>query len=529
MPGDAARGETGGAAPADGPGAAGAGDHVVAAVDLGSNSFHMAVARCRGQAVTVLDRVRERVQLAAGLTSERRLDEPTTARALEALARFRQRLGDLPDDAVRAVGTNTLRKLRDGGRFAAQAQEALGRPIEVISGHEEGRLIYRGVSHDVTADADGRRLVVDIGGGSTEVILGEGAEPSHIESLQMGCVSYSRRFFPTADKGARAKVKRGAFERAVLAARLELKPMARRYRSLGWASCVGASGTVRTVAALARQAGWSPDGLRRDGVERLVELLLEVRRPSELPFDLAAQRAAVLPGGLAVLLAVFDALQVDVLTPASGALREGILWDLLGREGGVDVREGTVETMAARYGVDAPHAARVEATALALLDRVAGAWDLQGAEARRALSWAARLHEVGLSLAHSGYHRHGAYIVQNSDMPGFSQGEQAVVASLVRFHRRKVRPDELQRSPRLDTRQVSRLLVLLRLAVRLHRGRQPDALPPLDLVAEGDRVELALPRAWLEAHPLTRADLEAEAARFAPVGVEIVVGADTAP
>ncbi len=500
-----------------------AGQRVVAAVDLGSNSFHMAVARCQGQDVTVLDRVRERVQLAGGLTPERRLDEPTTTRALEALARFRQRLGALPDHAVRAVGTNTLRKLRDGGRFVAQAREALGRPIEIISGHEEGRLIYRGVSHDVTADAAGRRLVVDIGGGSTEVILGEGSEPSHIESLQMGCVSYSRRFFPTADKGARAKVKRGAFERALLAARLELKPIARRYRSLGWASCVGSSGTIRAVAGMAREAGWSPEGLRREGVERLVELLLEVRRPSELPFDLSSQRAAVLPGGLAVLLAVFDALQVDVLTPASGALREGILWDLLGREAGADVREGTVATMMARYGVDQDHAARVEATALAALDRVAGAWNLQGGEARRALSWAARLHEVGLSLAHSGYHRHGAYIVENSDMPGFSQGEQAIVASLVRFHRRKIRPEELRRSPRLDARQVLRLLVLLRLAVRLHRGRQPDALPPLDLIAEGDRVELTLPSPWLEAHPLTRADLEAEAARFAPVGVEIVI------
>ncbi|MCC6748943.1 MAG: exopolyphosphatase [Deltaproteobacteria bacterium] len=487
----------------------------IAGVDLGSNSFHLIVARVVGGHFDVLDRRRERVLLGAGLDDERRLTADAETRALDCLSRFRQRLRDLPPAMVRAVGTNTLRQARDARAFLRRARRALGHPIEVISGREEARLTYLGVAHDL-AEEHGRRLVVDIGGGSTEVILGERFEPQLTDSLYMGCVGYTQRFFPT------GRIGRAEFAQAEIAAGQELQPIQRPYGAMGWRTCVGSSGTIVTIGQILRATGWAERDVTLKGLRKLKKALLvagHVRR-LKLPL-LHAERASVLPGGLAILCAVFDALGIEAMRPSSGALREGLLYDLLGRIRHEDIRDQTVRRFCERYQVDLEQAARVEATALACLERVALPWSLFDPSARRALSWAARLHEAGLSVAHAGYHKHGAYLISNADLPGFSRDGQALLSALVRGHRRKLpRPLTPGASPEL-ARQTLRLCVLLRLAVLLHRDRGPRPAPQLTLVPKKESLTVVFPPGWLEEHPLTRADLEEETARLRVVGFKL--------
>lgn len=489
---------------------------VVAAVDLGSNSFHMVVAQVGGDRLRFVDRLRERVALAEGLDASRQLTPEARARALACLVRFGQRLRDFPPGTVRAVGTNTLRQVREGEAFLAEASEALGHPIEVISGREEARLIYLGVAHDVEWK-QGRRLVVDIGGGSTECIIGERYDPIVADSLYMGCVTWSRRFFPGGE------ITRDGMRQAEIAALAELQPIQRRYRAVGWSRCLGASGTITAVDAMLRASGWSEQGITVAGLRRLRKAMLAAGHTGRLALPgMPPDRAAVMPGGVAVLSSVFESLGIGEMTAAYAALREGLLHDLLGRFRHEDVRDDTVNRMVIRYEVDRDHAARVEATAQALLDQVGEAWGLAGEEPRRFLGWAARLHEVGLSIAWSGHHKHGAYLVEHADMPGFSREDQALLATLVLGHRRKVARDRLRALPPRQARTAQRLCGLLRLAVLLNRARTARPLPAITASATRDRLELRFPEAWLEEHPLTSTDLREEATLQASGGVELL-------
>jgi len=488
----------------------------IAAIDLGSNSFHMIVARPKNGGLHVLDRLREMVRLAAGLDEERRLDPQVMERALECLARFGQRLSHLPPGNVRAVGTNTLRSARNANHFLAAAEEALGHPIEIISGVEEARLIFLGVAHSM-ADDGKQRLVVDIGGGSTELITGVHFEPSRMESLYMGCVSMSRRHF------ADGRITRKAVRAAELAARLELEPHESHFRGAGWEEVVGASGTIRTIDRVARENGWGEDGITPDALRKMVEAMLKAGHVDRLKLPgLSAKRRPVFPGGLMVLLATFEALGIERMQVADGALREGLLYDHMGRIRHEDVRARTVESLGATYHVDGAQAERVTNTAAAALRQVSQGWSLQDSDYRPMLGWAAALHEVGLAIAHNQYQKHGAYILANADMPGFSQQEQRILAALVRSHRRKF-PDALfTELPRSWHDPARRLAILLRLAAVLHRSRNPAPLPPFQLTApDAKTLVLQLPPGWLDDHPLTCADLEQEAAYLTGVGFRL--------
>lgn len=490
---------------------------LLAAVDLGSNSFHMVVARRAGGHLHVLDRLRERVALAEGLDAKQRLSADAQARALACLARFGQRLRDLPEGAVRAVGTNTLRVASGSGEFLARCERKLGHRIEIISGREEARLVYLGVAHALGEEPGRRRLVVDIGGGSTECVIGEGFDPVEADSFFMGCVTFTSRFF------ADGAITRKRLERAMLAARLELEPIERRYRARGWSRAIGSSGTVLAIEAILRDSGWSEGGITRSGLERLREAVMRARRVDRLALpSLTAERAGVLPAGLAILLAVFEAFGLQRMTASSGALREGLLHDLVGRIRLEDARENAVEVAWERWHVDVEHARRVEREALHLLRAVEAAWPAD-ARMRSALSWAARLHEVGLSVAWAKHHEHGAYLVRHSHLPGFSRDEQELVASLISAHRRKLSAESLQGQRLLPVRDALRLAVLLRLAVRLHRSRSPRALPRYRFEARGKRVSVAFPKGFLGAHPLTREDLEEESAQLADAGFRLIV------
>jgi exopolyphosphatase/guanosine-5'-triphosphate,3'-diphosphate pyrophosphatase len=487
----------------------------VAAVDLGSNSFHMVVARREGAGFTVLDRIRERVQLAAGLDPEQNLTEEAQERALACLERFGQGLRGIPAAGVRVVGTNTLRKARNAALFVRRAARALGHPVEIVSGREEARLIYVGVARDL-APTPGRRLVVDVGGGSTEVILGEGPEPILADSLDMGCVSFSRRFFP------KGRIGKDEMRVAEIAARLELETIEGRYRALGWDAAIGSSGTALAVAEVLRENGWAENGLTLRGLKRLRRAVLDAGRTDDLDIPgLKEDRRNVLPGGLAILLGAFEALGIESMVTSGWALQEGVLCDLVGRIRNEDVRDHTVLAFARRYQVDAEQAARVERTALALLEQAAKDWDLEGPDLRRLLGWAARLHEVGVTVSYSGYHKHGGYLLLHSDMPGFSREDQATLAALVRAHRRRLADEAFEASPASRREATLRLAVLLRLAVRLHRSRQPRPLPRFRLEVSPTRLDLRFPSGWLDGQPLTKADLEEEAAYLDEAGLRL--------
>lgn len=477
----------------------------IAAVDLGSNSFHMLVARTKGGEPVLVDRLREMVQLASGLDADGRLSPESRDRAIECLRRFGQRLRHMNPRGVRAVGTNTLRAAADAGEFLVDAERALGHSIETISGIEEARLIFLGVTRTLPGPKR-RRLVVDIGGGSTELIVGDEA-PLDLESLYMGCINFSRAHFGD------GRLTAENWRRAELAALQELEPVTERFRAIDWEEAVGASGTIRAIDGLVRTYGWSRKGLTAEALGRLRDTLLKAGRVGRLKLEgLNPRRRTTIAGGAAILSALFEALGIDVMRRSDGALREGLLHDFLGRIRDQDVRERGVEALADRAHVDRQQAARVKQTGLSLLAQVADGWDLGGRNARQFLSWAANLHEIGLDIAHSHYHRHGEYIVAHADLQGFSLPEQQVLATLVRSHRRKFPSDVIAALPRSWSAWTERLAMPLRLSVVLHRSRSPLPLPPIELSAAGNALDLRFPPGWLDEHPLTRADLETEAA-----------------
>ncbi len=480
----------------------------VAAVDLGSNSFHMVVARIVDARLSIVDRLRERVALAEGLDAKKLLSEATQEKALACLARFGERLRAMPAGSVRVVGTSALRQARNARGFLARAEDQLGHPIEIIPGAEEARLIYLGVAHDLSDDA-ARRLVVDIGGGSTELILGERFEALKTDSLHMGCVNWSLKHF----EGGELREK--AMEKAVLAARRELIPVERHYRALAFDDCIGSSGTILAVETVLRENAWSERGITGKGLRKLRKELVDAGRVEKLAIPgLAPERAPVIAGGVAILSAIFDALDVNEMRTSQGALREGVLYDLLGRIRHEDVRDKTIKSFCERHHVDLVQAGRVQRTALALFAQVQRDWDLAAERGTQFLTWAAKLHELGLSLSYGGHHKHGAYLVEHSDMPGFSREDQLVLAALIEGHRRKLELARVQALPAPLQRMTLRLCVLLRLSVLLNRGRGQQSLPALRLAARKGGLTLTFPEGWLESNPLTRVDLEEEQGRL---------------
>lgn len=491
---------------------------LIAAVDLGSNSFRLQVGRCENDQIYPLDGLKESVRLAAGLTPDKYLDLASQQRGLQALHRFNERLRGFAPDAVRAVGTNTLRMAKNAPEFLLQAEAALGFPIEVIAGREEARLIYVGVAHTLP-NPHRQQLVVDIGGGSTEFIIGKSFEPLQLESLYMGCVSYSLRFFPE------GRVDKRGFKEAELAARRELQTISYPFREQGWEAAIGSSGSAKALVDVLEQNGWSGGGMTREGLETFRAALVKAGSIYRLDIPgLKGDRLPVVAGGLAIMSAVFKEFGLEHMAFSEGALRLGVLYDLLGRYHHHDLRDATVRAFAQRYGVDQAHAGRVGDVALHLLGQVIpGAVDADHPD-RRFLRWAADLHEIGISVAHSGYHKHSAYILANADMPGFSKMDQGRLARVVLAHRGK-----LERIAGLDPASPDWLLIAcLRLAAVLHRARNGGRMPPIALTTAGPELILGADPAWLQRHPLTAAALADEERQWAAVGRRLSVRPEVA-
>lgn len=484
----------------------------IAAVDLGSNSFHCQIARVDGEQTYPLDGLRDAVRLGAGLDDDKVLDEASQARAIASLQRFGERLRSFQPNDVRALGTNTLRVAKNAQAFLKKAEAALGFPIEVIAGREEARLIYLGVSHSLPVSNE-RRLVVDIGGGSTEFIVGEGYNPLRLDSLYMGCVSYTRRFFGD------GKLTKGAFKDAETAARTELQHIVAGFSRGNWTHAVGSSGTARALAQVLQLNGLNKageGGITPYGLEALRVQLIKAGDLARVTLEgLRDDRASVLPGGLAIMGAVLDELSIDSMSVADGAMREGILIDMLGRTHHHDTRDATVAQFMQRYHVDAPQARRVGQLASNLLEQLAG----KDERAAHYLTWAAQLHEIGISVAYSSYHRHSAYIVNNADMPGFTREEQHRIAQLLLAHRRSLK----KLLPELDETLDWRSVFALRIAVLLCQRRANNNPRILSARAGEKKIRLAIDPAWMLRNPLTNTVLREEIREWEKIGFDVKI------
>lgn len=482
---------------------------VLAAVDLGSNSFHMIVGELRHGQLTIIDRLKETVRLSEGLDETGEITAPARLRALDSLSRFGERLRDMHASNVRAAGTSTLRRAKDSQQFCRAAEHALRHPIEIISGLEEARLIYSGVVNSTPAN-EGLRLVFDIGGGSTELILGQAMRPKALESMHMGCVVMTERHFPD------GVLSRRGFEKARLAIRLKLRPIKAFFRDSTDIEAIGTSGTILATERVARELGVIESYLTLDAVEQLIDRVIECEHIDALAMPgLSERRAQVWPGGLAILAELLDVLRVDRMATSDGALREGLLYDYIGRLQHEDARERSVRALALRYNVDPHQSARVADTAAKLLAQCADVWNLELEFATNALDWAARLHEIGLDISHEGFDRHGAYIAEHADLPGFPHAEQRLLAFLIASQRRQIDVPKCKALPRLWRVSAIRFAILLRLSVLLNRSRSGKRLPDVAMHVAEQSVELRFPAGWLAANPLTVADLEREHAYLA--------------
>lgn len=490
---------------------------IVAAVDLGSNSFHMIVCSLNNGKLQVIDRLKDMVRLASGLDESNYLDTGTQQRALQCLERFGQRIRDFPPDSVRIVGTNTFRTAKNAHQFLIKAEKALNHPIHVISGIEEARLIYLGVAYSLGSSA-GLRFVMDIGGGSTEYIIGTGDTPQEKESLHMGCVSVSNAFF------REGRLSRQAFTQAALFAAQQLEPVEKKFQRENWEEAVGASGTLRAIAKVLQAKNWSNNGITREGLEHLVVHLTQCTHINELHLpELDSERLPVFPGGVAIAYATFKSLGIEQMTVSEGALKEGVIQDLLGRLYDHDSRTATTRSLAARYHTDKAQALRIKQTIHHMLAQLTTGNSLfDNEQVVQFLEWAADLHEIGQDIAHSQYHKHGAYIIENGDLAGFSKQDQIILATIIRSHRRKFTLSRFYDLPAPWNEYTPYLTIILRLAILLHRNRHDEKLPDFRIGITKSRIELDFPDQWLNQSPLTHADLMQEADYLKSAGFTLI-------
>ena len=488
----------------------------LAAIDLGSNSFHMLLARIENEQIQIVDRYKEMVRLAGGLDEKHNLTAEAQAIALGCLERFGQRIEGLKPGNVRVVGTNALRQARNSSEFLTKAEAALGHSIDVISGMEEARLIYLGVAHSLPSD-QGKRLVIDIGGGSTEVIIGEGFHTLQRESLPMGCVRVTKNYF------ADGKVTEPQWEQAVAHAKLELLPLIRSYSEMGWDVAIGASGTMRSVADVQQAMGWSNDGMTMEGMRLIQDALLACGDIEKLELKgLSDERKPVFAGGAAVVSAIFEAFRLDRIRPSQGALREGVLYDLSGRRDHEDVRGRTIDHLLKRFHIDFSQAERVMQLLIQIIELGSETLALDDDDIALVL-WAAELHEIGLAVAHSQAHKHGAYLIEHADMPGFSQKEQRLLAVLIRAQRRSIRKKLFSGLNDQERLRLLKLLALLRVSLVLRRSRSDRPVPVKKVKWTEDGLTIRLDSSWLAAHPLTQTDLSRESTYFKSAGIKFRV------
>jgi exopolyphosphatase len=490
----------------------------IAAIDLGSNSFHMIVARIVNGSIQILSRLKQKVQLAEGLDENSVLNQAAITRGVNCLSLFAERLQGFPPENVNVVGTYTLRRAINNDEFLRQAQAVFPYPINIISGQTEAKMIYSGVSH--TQPESGRKLVIDIGGGSTEIVIGDDFEPLIAESRHMGCVSFAKKFFPNGE------ISQENFNRAYQSAVNKIEDLAFEYRQLGWQAVLGSSGTIKTVHQVI-SAVLDPDGLITAGrLDQLIKRVLTVQHFDQLKLaGLNEDRIDVFVPGLAILSAVFDVFQIEQMRYSDGALREGVMYGLEKTFQVSNIRQRTAEALAAQFNLDRAQAERVRQTARLLSEQFSDWKRLElTEEMREILLWAALLHEVGLVINHQGVQRHSAYILQNSELPGFDKEQQRLLATLIRFHIKPFKLPEIGQFARYDNSDVLALLRLLRLAVLFNKSRQASA-PISQISLKTDRTskawQLKFAEGYLSNNPLNHNELQLEQSILRDIGIRL--------
>ena len=487
-----------------------------ASVDLGSNSFHLLMARMVDGELVILDKLKERVRLASGLNRENYLSQKAQDEALACLDRFGHRLAHLPKGKVRVVGTNTLRKANNTESFVKQAEAVLGHEIEIISGLEEARLIYKGVAQFLPSSPE-RRLVIDIGGGSTECIIGQDLDVLHADSFYMGCVEYTKQFFPKKSWSQKD------FQAAVTAARLQIGPIQRKYKGIGWTHVFGSSGTINAVGEVL-SANHFGSAITRSGIDWLYGYIQGARSAEALQLaGLKQDRIPVFVGGVCILWALFHGLKIESMTPVATALREGVLSELAGLAEAGDIREESVSRLVRRFAADVKHASLVKSVLKTLAPQFLEQWDMNSEANRKLLDWGAELHEIGKSIQYSGYHKHSAYLVSNSHLAGFSRQDQSALSAMLLCHRRKLEAARIDAYVGHRTDEVLRMTVILRLAVLLCRTRSKRARPRVGVTIEENRLRLSFPSGYLDERPLTAADLAQEAGLLKAAGFDLEI------
>jgi len=483
-------------------GSAISGAELIAAVDLGSNSFHLVIARIVDGALQLLHREKQKVQLADGLDEQQMLSDEAMTRGLNVLKQFADTLKGVPPQAVRVIATYTLRRAKNANQFLHKAKTVFPFPIEVISGQEEARFIYQGVAHfEHYAE---QRLVMDIGGGSTEFAIGIDFKPLKLASRNMGCVSYAKQFF------ARGKISDKRFERAVLHAEQELENIVNAYRSAGWQQAVGTSGTIKTIKDIVSGLGWHPHCIELEHLLKIKQLILKVDSCELLDLPgLTEDRKLLLAPGLAILIAAFQMLGIEQMVYVDAALREGVLYEMSDRLQHKDIKSHTIQSLVKRYAVDIAQAKRVQKTALELFVQVQQPWQMDASWAQL-LSFAASVVEIGLQINSSSVQRHSAYILYNANLPGFNQEQQQLLACLVRFHRRKIKPEDFPDFYLYSAQDLCYALVIFRLAILLNQKRRDDMLPQLCVSVSERTLQLQLPEPWMTQQTLLVADLVSE-------------------
>lgn len=492
------------------------GDSCYAAIDLGSNSFHMVVATPEGRSIRIIDSLRAPVRLAAGLDDKKRIKAKTQKLALQTLNQFAERLQGVPVENIRVVGTNTLRRAKNSKQFTAKVYEILGRPIDIISGREEARLIFEAVAH-TQPDTGDRRLVIDIGGGSTELVTGSGTSADLMESFNMGCVSSTQTWF----SNSVLDVER--FRGATVHAQLELQPLAVAFKESGWDTVYGCSGTIKATGRILHELEMtdSPDSFTANDLKKLQKKMAKSGSMEKMQLEsISSDRMQVITGGICILSGILKTLDIKRVQVSQVALREGLIFDMIGKVRHADIQSHTVENVAGRFQIDKAQAGRVERLSLELLHAASKHWKLDDDD-ESLLLWASRLHEIGMSVAHTQYHKHGAYLLENADLIGFTRSEQLSLSMLVRFHRRKLTEDAYEELSKQDRESLMRLTALLRIAVLLNRPRQDSDFSDLKFSIKTDRIQLKAPDQWFESRPLACADLEEEARHLENIGLEL--------
>ncbi|MGB2079674.1 MAG: exopolyphosphatase [Vibrio sp.] len=492
----------------------------IAAIDLGSNSFHMVVAKVVNQELQLISRHKVRVRLAQGLDEDKNIDQDAMERGLECLGMFAERIEGFDVEDVRIAATHTLRRAPNAQLFMEKAKQVIPFPIEVIAGQEEARLIYLGVAH--TQPEWKRKLVVDIGGGSTELIVGHEFEPEHLNSKQMGCVSYTDRFFE------QGKLSHKRFNQAILAAEQKLESLSRTYKNYGWDAALGSSGTIKAVQEVCVELGHDDGFITAKRLNQLIDLMCEAKSIDKLEIPaLSPDRQPVFAAGVAILKGVFNSLDIDKMAFSSGALREGLLYEMEERFHRSDIRMRTTESLARKHSVDLSYANQVRMQAKSFLSQIGDELGIaKKGELSSLLGWSALLHEVGLSMNYSGYHKHSAYILQHTNMPGFNQEQQKVVATLARFQRKSLKLKDMPQFTLFKKKHILPLIAILRLSIVLNVQRSSTPLPEIFLTIKKDDDEPIWHLSsedpnWLEDNRLLCADLHQEQEYWHAIGWQL--------